>query len=144
MIFVVIGELRGGAEGLAGASGLGSAFLPFIWLYVYTVTSWVNLATTVDAGQYFLVNSMFNAMTGFYPPYLWAGKLGLYFGCILVGLICGYVHNNHDYRILPFKVIFSTCAGLLFFGIFLFNAAFILCLFLSYILDSVSYFKLEK
>ena len=84
---------------------------------------------------------MFNTLTGFYPAYYWGGEVGLYIGSLLIGLLSGYLHNDNNLRLVPFKIIFSATSALLFFGTFLLNLGFILCLVLSYILSSVTYIK---
>lgn len=140
-LFIWIGDNRSDFQDIGQSSGLSDVFRPLIWFYSYTATPWVNLSLTVDTGSYILVNSMFNTLTGFYPAYYWGGEVGLYIGSLLIGLLSGYLHNDNNLRLVPFKIIFSATSALLFFGTFLLNLGFILCLVLSYILSSVTYIK---
>ena len=145
-IFVLFGQLRGTATILPSATGTDINFLLFIWLYAYFVSSWVNFALTVDANSAVRVleHDALNVTTGWSVPYFSYGVLGMYLAIFLIGIFCACLQGNIKKNFLPFKILFTACCTLLFFGDFLFNRAFLLNMVLSLLLASVFYFSFKK
>ena len=130
---------------MPSATGTDLNFLLFIWLYAYFVSSWVNFALTVDANSAVRVleHDALNVTTGWSVPYFSYGVLGMYLSIFLIGIFCACLQGNIKKNFLPFKILFTACCTLLFFGDFLFIG-----LLIKYdskpLLASVFYFSFKK